>query len=149
MSDTLDPRTILLPQPPQRGPMAHCGNDFQGTPRDQRMLAVRQAAVDLICYSGVHSAVIDTQCRFRFSADLAVVCGHEIDIELSAAHPKLVSLIAENPTIFGDAMEYGLEIWAGEKVLDIEWSVRGAILVRSFGRGAWEKRLISAASEAV
>jgi hypothetical protein len=44
-------------------------------------------------------------------------------------------------------LEYGLDIWCGRKVLNVEWSTSGdRIDVVSFRRGAWEQQLLSSVS---
>jgi hypothetical protein len=37
----------------------------------------------------------------------------------------------------------GLDIWAGPKVLNIEWDHKGQVILVSFKRGSWEKIILS------
>jgi hypothetical protein len=39
-------------------------------------------------------------------------------------------------------MPNGLDIWAPNKVLNIEWDNAGAVCLVSFGRGSWESTLL-------
>lgn len=42
-------------------------------------------------------------------------------------------------------LQYGIDIWRGPKVLNIEWDEGGSILVRSFRRGDWEEEFLGLA----
>ena len=44
-----------------------------------------------------------------------------------------------NEALFGKTMlPYGLDIWAGKKVLNVEWDNEGNVEIVSFTRGEWE-----------
>jgi len=57
----------------------------------------------------------------------------------------LIVLAARQGLRIPTALSYGLDIWAPKKVMNIEWSDRGELVIVSFRRGAWEDELISAA----
>lgn len=53
------------------------------------------------------------------------------------------------PALVGRAnidLPHGLDVWAGPKVLSLEWDHDGRIEVRSFRRGPWEDLLLSEAA---
>ena len=51
---------------------------------------------------------------------------------------------------FDTAYSHGLDIWAPNKVLNIEWDeARRRLMTVSFGRGNWEQLLLSAAQQTV
>jgi hypothetical protein len=48
---------------------------------------------------------------------------------------------------FDSGNSYGLDIWAPNKVLNVEWNEAGHIKTTSFRRGSWEQLLLSAAQQ--
>ena len=47
----------------------------------------------------------------------------------------------------GRNLPYGLDIWCGGKVLNIEWADDGAVAVVSYKPGDWESRLMTIGHE--
>ena len=66
---------------------------------------------------------------------LSPVCGPAEAKFLSGGHGSKIPML-----------QYGLDIWAPKKVMNIEWSDQGELAIVSFRRGAWEDELISAAN---
>jgi len=48
---------------------------------------------------------------------------------------------AQNEVTLGQNLPYGLDIWAGRKVLNIEWDLGSVIEVVSYKPGDWERDL--------
>jgi hypothetical protein len=51
----------------------------------------------------------------------------------------MAAVLGQSPRI----QRYGLDIWHGKKVFDIEWNDAEEVEVRSFIRGEWEDRLLA------
>jgi hypothetical protein len=124
--------------------------------RQERALQLRDAALQIVQRHGTLQPVSGLSARVLLyrGADLMIIYrtpfqqppppgANAREIEQYGAHTA-AALHQRAPR----SLPYGLDIFCGRKVLNIEWVEDGAVALVAFNRGDWEDRLLAAAAAA-
>lgn len=126
------------------------------TPRQQRAVAVRDAALVKLQAEGNFEEVLGIGPILTWHARNSRCCVSEMLFRtpfqaLPGLKPETVprAAVTDSPIPAGFNLPYGLDIWTGKKVLNIEWCADGYFEIVSFRRGDWESTILSWATCAV
>lgn len=139
---------IATPTPKQHRPNFRSDHTpFKGNAKELRAIALRASALDLVARYGCPAPSVNPNKTLRSA--VAVPFGREesIFISLSLADDQIMEIVEANPSVFPYFMKYGLDIWVGKKVFNLEWDESGTIDIINFTRGPWEHLLFALAGD--
>lgn len=141
---------IATPAPKQHRPQFDSDHiPFNGNAKELRAIALRESALDLLARHGYPAPSVNP--NKTLCSAVAVPFGREesIFISLSLADEQIMEVVEAHPSLFPYFMKYGLNIWAGKKVFNLEWDESGTVDFVNFTRGPWEDLLIALAEDSL
>ncbi len=114
--------------------------------RRQRVAALREVALRLLDREGTWEPVRNADMNFLIAKSGEFQVLHRTPFQKLPEAPERVRYYAAVLGTDYRNLPYGLDIYQGAKVLNIEWCDRDEIRIVSFRRGDWEDKFLKLAT---
>jgi hypothetical protein len=111
----------------------------------QRAIQLRDLALQVIQTSGSWSSSGEVKALKYRGDDLSIL--YRTPFQRLPETPDHIKYMGAFLGVDTQNLPYGLDIWSLRKVLNIEWDDKGRVILVSYKRGEWEKKLEALALE--
>ena len=120
------------------------------TPRQQGAFAIRDAVMIKLRQEGSFKEIknmgpmLGWECTYRGDGSLEILYRTPFQVLPEPSATTIRRAALEGFIIPSDInFPYGLDIWVGKKVFNLEWHDDGRFKIINFTRGEWEKTVLS------